>query len=183
MKLSQHIEALLFLSGEPVKVSRLSEILEKKEEDILEAVSELQKELEGRGICLIKNNEEISLGTSPESSKYCEKLMKEELNRSLGKAGLETLAVVLYKGAFGAEGVARSEIDYIRGVNSTFTLRNLSVRGLVKRKISPADKRSFVYFPSTELLQYLAVTKKEDLPDFEDFNNKIKNALPDTQNS
>ncbi|PIS13228.1 MAG: hypothetical protein COT67_02895 [Candidatus Tagabacteria bacterium CG09_land_8_20_14_0_10_41_14] len=166
VKLSNHIEALLFLSGEPLAISRLTKVLGKKEEEIEKSVSELDENLKERGLRLIKNKDKIMLGAAPESSKYCEALLKEELNKNIGKAGLETLAIIIYKGGLNKEGVTRSEIDYIRGVNSTFTLRNLMIRGLIEREINPKDKRVYTYSASTQLFQYLGITKPEDLPEY-----------------
>ncbi len=182
-KLSSHLEALLFLAGEPITVSRLAKILGKKESEVKIAAIELSDSLKERGIRLLNNKGELTLGTAPESSKYCEALVKEELNKSISRAGLETLAIVLYKGAFSEHGVSRADIDYIRGVNSSFTLRNLSIRGLVLRKTNPKDKRGFVYAPSMQLLQYLGLGKKEDLPNFEDFVKQMENALSNPQNN
>lgn len=178
-KLKMHIEAVLFLSGEPVPVSNLCKIFEKKPEEINLALAELEADLSGRGVRLLKNKSEVMLGTAPESSGYCETLVKEEMNRSIGKAGLETLAIILYRSLPIKEGISRAEIDYIRGVNSAFTLRNLSIRGLVERKINPKDKRSFVYTPAMQLLQYLGISKKEDLPNVEEFVKQMENAIQD----
>lgn len=174
MNLSCNIEALLFLSGEPVKTSRLAKILSKDESEIINAIDELEKDLENRGIRLIKNNDEVMLGSAPETGEYCETMIKEELDKTIGKAALETLAIVLYKGAFSKNGVSRAEIDLTRGVNSTFTLRSLSIRGLVTKKINDKDKRSVFYAPSMQLLQYLGITKKEDLPQYEEFIKQME---------
>ncbi|MDO8555349.1 MAG: SMC-Scp complex subunit ScpB, partial [bacterium] len=153
---------------------QLAKILNKDESEIINAIDELEKDLENRGIKLIKNNGEVMLGSAPETSQYCEIMLKEELDKTLGRAALETLAIVLYKGAFLEDGVNRAEIDLIRGVNSTFTLRNLSIRGLVTKKINNKDKRSVFYAPSTQLLQYLGITKKENLPQFEEFIKQME---------
>jgi segregation and condensation protein B len=111
---------------------------------------------------VLEKDGEVMLGTHPEASAIIEQLTKEELNRDLGKAGLETLTIVLYKGP-----ITRAELDYIRGVNSSFILRHLTVRGLVDKVVNPADSRSFLYQPSFEVLQHLGITKKEELPDYE----------------
>ncbi len=182
-KLSGHLEALLFLAGEPISINRLAKILEKKENEIKIAAIELSDSLKERGVRLLNNRGNLTLGTAPESSKYCDALIKEEMNKGISRAGLETLAIVLYKGVFSEHGISRADIDYIRGVNSSFTLRNLSIRGLVLRKTNPKDKRGFVYAPSMQLLQYLGVGKKEDLPNFEDFVKQMNDALSNPQNN
>src|SRR3989344_593451 len=127
MNLESKIEAVLFFKGEPVSLKKLADILKVSKGDIESAISNLRASLEGRGIVFQETNGEIALGTAPELSKLFEDLQKEELNKELSKASLETLSIVLYK-----NGANRAEIDYIRGVNSSFTLRALSVRGLVE---------------------------------------------------
>ncbi|MFH1978972.1 MAG: SMC-Scp complex subunit ScpB [Patescibacteria group bacterium] len=182
-KLSNHIEALLFLSGEPLKIERIVKILNKEERDVLLAIEELSQNLEKRGVHILNKDNKIMLGTAPESSVYCEELLKEELDKNLGKAGLETLAIILYKGSFSEKGVSRSEIDYIRGVNSAFTLRALLVRGLIERGVNPRNKRGYVYTPSIQAMQYLGIAKKEDLPNFEEFIKQMENAIQYSENN
>lgn len=169
MNLESKIEAILFFKGEPVSLKRLEDILKVSKEEISVAVENLKRNLENRGIVLIENNKEITLGTAPELSSLIEDLQKEELNRDLSKASLETLSIILYK-----NGVSRSEIDYIRGVNSSFTLRALSIRGLVEKTLDPKDSRRYIYKPSFELMSYMGIKSIEELPDWEEINNSIQ---------
>ena len=117
---------------------------------------------------LIEKDNDITLGTAPELSDLIKNLQKEELSKDLSKASLETLSIVLYK-----NGVSRAEIDYIRGVNSSFTLRALSVRGLIEKTLDEKDNRRYIYKPSFELLSYMGVKSVEELPDFSEVNNSI----------
>ena len=114
----------------------------------------LDESLKNRGITLVRKDDEVMLGTSAEMSALIEKLTKEELMKDLGKAGLETLSIILYKGP-----VKRSEIDYIRGVNSAFIIRNLLVRGLVERVNDPKDQRGYLYRPTFDFMAFLGVSK------------------------
>jgi len=160
MNLTQKIEALLLYKNEPVSKKELSKLLKAPLEEIETALGEMEAALKDRGIVLVSTGEEVSLGTHPDAANLIEELRKEELSREIGRAGLETLAIVLYKGP-----VSRREIDYIRGVNSGFILRNLLVRGLVERT-EVAGERSYAYKPTTEVLRHLGVTKREDLPEY-----------------
>src|SRR5271168_1939505 len=110
MTLASRIEAILFWKGEPVSLKKLGEILEVPKEQIRDALEGLDESLKDRGITLVRKDDEVMLGTSSQMSSLIEKLTKEELMRNLGKAGLETLSIILYKGP-----IKRSEIDYIRG--------------------------------------------------------------------
>lgn len=169
LPLSAQIESILFWKGEPVAISTIAKILNITEEIVTSELQTLESSLTQRGIVLQRNNNEIALATHPGMSTIFETLTKEELSRDLGKAGLETLSIILYRGP-----VKRSEIDYIRGVNSQFILRNLLIRGLIERVTDPKDERSFLYKPTFELLSYLGVSKLEDLPEFEAVKQEIE---------
>lgn len=171
MEIEKKIEAILFWKGEPISFKKLKDILKVSEEEVKGAVSNLKTSLENRGIVLLEKGEEVTLGTTPELGKLFEELQKEELNKELSKASLETLSIVLYK-----NGVSRAEIDYIRGVNSSFTLRALSVRGLIDKISDPKDNRRYVYKPSFELLSYMGIREVEELADYEEVKNSINTA-------
>src|SRR3989339_1557560 len=168
MNLESKIEAILFWKGEPMSRKRLAEVLKVGEAEINEAVEKLKENLKERGIVLLEKEKEVMLGTAPELSDLIENLQKEELNKDLSKASLETLSIVLYK-----NGVSRAEIDYIRGVNSSFTLRALSIRGLIEKTLDEKDNRRYIYKPSFELLSYMGVKSVEELPDFSEVNNSV----------
>ena len=161
MELSRAISAILFYQAEPVSVKRLSAILKRTDRDIHDALMALDAALDATGLLLLRKGDEVTLGTKPEAGTLIEAITKEELAKDLTKASLETLAVILYKGP-----VTRSEIDYVRGVNSTFILRNLLVRGLIERIDNPADQRSFLYQPTFQLLEYMGISSTKDLPEY-----------------
>ncbi len=161
MDLPQKIEAFLFYRGEPVKIGTLSKTLSEEQSAVVEALEQLRTSLTGRGITLVEANGEVELMTSPEAASLIENIRKEELSKDLGKAGLEVLSIIMYKGP-----ISRSQIDYIRGVNSSFILRNMLVRGLIERVSNPNDERSFLYRGSMDLLAHMGVSRIEDLPDY-----------------
>jgi segregation and condensation protein B len=171
MNLEQKIEAILFYKNEPLEMKKLSQLLEEKESEVREALQNLSKSLENRGICLVMTENEVGLATAPEISGFIEQIAKDEMSREIGKAGLETLAIILYNGP-----LSRREIDYVRGVNSTFILRNLCIRGLVEREPDPKDQRIFRYKGSLSLLSHLGIKTIKELPEFEEFK-KINELL------
>ena len=63
-------------------------------------------------------------------------IVNSEFDSELSKASLETLSIIIYKNT-----ASRAEIDYIRGVNSSFILRNLLVRGLIEREAQRGEDR------------------------------------------
>lgn len=178
LSLDSQIEAILFWKGEPQSIKKLAASLGKKEEDILTNLEILKEKIKDRGVELIFKDDEVMLGTASRLSHIIERLTKEELVRDLGKAGLETISIIAYKGP-----ISRAEIDYIRGVQSNFILRNLQIRGLVEKITNEKDHRSFLYRPTFELLQFLGVSKIEDLPEFEkvkiEFDNNLVGNKPE----
>ncbi len=169
MNLENKIEAILLYKNEPVSLVELSNLLEADMSALKQAVEALQEEYKNRVLVIISDGESISFGTNKDASSLIEKLQKEELSKSIGKAGLETLSIILYKGP-----ITRREIDYIRGVNSGYIVRNLLVRGLIEKDGSEQSGRSFSYKPTLELLRYLGITKIEDLPEYGESIGKLE---------
>lgn len=160
------LEALLFIYGEPIAVKKAAVILGMKSEEIKAAAEALAKELKEskRGLALIHHADELQLVTRPDLSGLLEKVVKAEMNEALTPAAVETLSIV----AYGAP-ISRAEIDYIRGVNSSFILRSLLIRGLITRENDPHRGNAYIYQPSFELLKFLGISKVEDLPEYEKF--------------
>jgi segregation and condensation protein B len=168
MTLEAKIEAVLFWKAEPISVAKLATLVGSDKDAVKEALEALSVSLESRGLAIVISDDEVELRTAPDASSLIEKLTKDELMRDLGKAGLETLSIVIYR-----HPIKRSEIDFIRGVNSSFILRNLLMRGLVERMSEKEDTlpaqaggRGYSYKPTIELLSHLGVAKIEDLPDY-----------------
>lgn len=159
--LESKLESVLFYKGEAETIQRLAKLLEVSVEEIEQASHALSANLAQRGIRLLRVNDELELVTAPETSDIIQAIRKEELVRDLGRAGSETLAIVAYRGP-----VTRAQIDYIRGVNSSFILRNLMIRGLVERVQNPDNARSVLYRPTPAFLEEIGITRIEDLPDF-----------------
>jgi segregation and condensation protein B len=162
MNLESQLESLLFWKGEPMTKKKIETALGVTKDELEVALKNLENSLSERGLRIMQNGEDVEMRTAPEASSLIEKLTKEELIRDLGKAGLETLSIILYKAP-----VKRSEIDYIRGVNSSFILRNLLIRGLIER-ISEKEGlgRGYSYKPSIDLLAHLGIAKITDLPEY-----------------
>lgn len=170
MNTEQLIEAILFYKTEPVKVEDLAKILDKEITVIEQFLDNLSDNLQSRGVTLLRQDNLVSLGTNKEASELIESIRKEELTKELGKAGLETLTIIIYLNP-----VSRAEIDYIRGVNSSFIIRNLMIRGLIDR--IKDNKKGYLYKPTIELLSYLGVDKIENLPNYQPTRDSLSNFL------
>ena len=166
MSLDILIEALLFYKAAPQSKTKLMKLFAVGEEDLLAAINTLQARLQTGATRLIVTDTEIQLATAPELAEFIESLRKNELSGDIGKAGAETLAIILYR-----EPISRAEIDRIRGVNSSFILRNLLVRGLIVRESATGNGYQFRISPA--LLQQLGVSQKQELPKFSEFMSAI----------
>ncbi len=180
MTLEAKIEAILFYKTEAVTISQLAKWLTVSVEKIATSLDQLVNDLANRGIRLVRHGEEVMLGTANEAGSLIEEITKEELSRDLGKAALETLTLIIYQGP-----LSRSEIDYVRGVNSSFILRHLLIRGLIERELDKKDARRFIYRPTFELLRYLGIEKVQDLPEYEVIKKQVasfNNQEPENEN-
>src|SRR3989344_4860862 len=151
--------AILFASGEPLEKKQLAKLLEIKDTDLPLVLKALSDSLGKSGVTIVETDSEVELRTTPEATVLVEKLRANEFARDLGKGSLETLAVVAYQG-----GATRGEIDWVRGVNSTASLRTLLMRGLIEGREDEKDKRRIRYSLTTEALAHLGVTHADELP-------------------
>lgn len=166
--LQQKIESLLFYKNEPVSYSWLSKHTNEDEEALRQSVSDMSSFYVDRGITLIISAQEISLLTSNAGTEIISKLKKNNEEKELSKQALETIAIIAYKGR-----ITKSEIDYIRGVNSIFILRNLLIRGLVTKQPSLANKRSPFYVLTHDTFSFMGITRASELPDFQKITEKL----------
>jgi segregation and condensation protein B len=158
MDLSQKLEGVLFYKATPLKKNALAKFFDVTAEDIQNASAVLKDRLSHGGVRLLETDNDLQLVATPELDGLLEGVRKEELKRDIGKAGAETLAIVLYKGP-----ISRAEIDRIRGVNSSFILRNLLIRGLVERG---TEKSVSLFSVTPTLLATMGITNKMDLPNY-----------------
>ncbi len=171
--LRAQLEALLFCHGEPVSFKKITSFLEVKEASVREAAREMMVQLnddEDRGLALVILDESLQLVTKPVFSFIMEKLVKEDLKEDLTPAALETLAIVAY-----LQPITRAEIDYLRGVNSTFTLRALLLRGLIRRSEERGAKGTYNYSVSFDFLKHIGITKPEEMPEYDKYKGFLDN--------
>ncbi len=172
MELESKIEGLLFYRGEDVQIKKLAELLNASVEEIEESLKKLELSLVNRGLVLVRKDDSVVLGITRELSPLIESIRKDEITKELTKSSLETLSIVLYK-----NGVSRSEVDYIRGVNSSFILRNLLVRGLIEKIVDPKDSRRVLYRPTFDTLSFMGVTSIEQLPKYNEVRTQLQESL------
>lgn len=165
------LEAILFIYGEPVGLKKIQELLKVTDAEAKELVKDLREALVGRGLMLVEHDGSLQLVTHPDFAKMLELIVKDEFAKELTPASLESLGIVAYAGP-----ISRSRIDYIRGVNSSYILRNLLIRGLIDRKPDPNRSNAYLYSVSFDLLRHLGLGGINELPQFEEYRNLVKSA-------
>jgi len=123
------IEAILFVSGEPVKISRIAGVLDVEESVIEEAANRLRDRFsfERRGIRLMRLEEKLQLGSSPEYADYIRRALETRKPPQLTGPALEVLAIIAYFGP-----ATRADVEQIRGVDSSYTVGLLQERELIE---------------------------------------------------
>ena len=162
------IEALLFISGNPLSVDRLKSIFEDVTKDQIEAqLQALKQECDYRaaGITLAEVAGGYQFATRPENVAWIRKFKTVKASAKLSRPALETLAIVAYK-----QPITRSEVEAVRGVNIGGIIRNLMERRLVKivgKKDVPG--KPLLYGTSSEFLQYFGLKDLSSLPTLKEF--------------
>lgn len=166
------LEALLFYYGEAMPIKKIAKILEIKEAECRALIDEFRTHLENsedRALALLGDEREVQLVTKESFHMIGQKLVEEEFKEELTPAGLETLSIIAYLGP-----IPRATVDYVRGVNSSFTVRNLLMRGLVTRDTNPEKSNAYDYRVSFDFMKHLGITRREDLPDYEKYKDVLK---------
>lgn len=160
------IEGLLFLTGEEgLTLEQLQNILEKEENDIKNSIKELYNDYENsdRGIQIEYLGNHFKLTTKKEHKDYYKKLVTYEENSILSQSALETLAIIAYNGP-----ITRIDIDNIRGVNSSYVIRKLLLKGLIEETgRSDTAGRPRLYNVTSNFLDYFGLGSIEELPKIE----------------
>jgi segregation and condensation protein B len=164
--LSRTIEALLFLSPQPVAARDLAEACEATEGQVEEALGLLREDLaEGRrGVVLRDVAGGFTLASDPASEAAARRLLAKPRTPPLTQAQAETLAIVAY-----LQPVTRPEIARIRGVTSESAVQTLSERGLIEE--TGRSQFGAAIFKTTELFERLfGLAGLEQLPDPSQFD-------------
>lgn len=169
MDIKLTLESLLFAAGEPLTVERLGKITGVSARQVETVLRELQEEWQNRGVRLTSHNGAWLMTAAPESSSFVQKMRKEVIEEDLSPASQETLAIIAYRGP-----ITRAGINEIRGVDSSYILRQLLARGLIERSAHAEKYNAFLYNIAFALLQHLGLGKVQELPQYEEFSKKEK---------
>jgi segregation and condensation protein B len=171
------IESLIFAADAPVRSHRLAEVLGEDVRIVSDHLQDLIGEYRDlrRGFLLEEVAEGYQFRTRPEFAEWIRAMQKSRPFR-FSRAALETLAIVAYR-----QPITRSEIEYLRGVDSGGVLRTLLDRHLVRilgKKDIPG--RPLIYGTSREFLEFFGLRNLTDLPTLKEFNGLAPDTAKDS---
>ena len=169
----QVLESLLFASDAPIGLPTLVEVMGGPDKDEIRALlDEMAVEFDeaGRGVALVEIAGGYQLLSRRECAPWIEKMLRSRRKVRLSRAGLETLAIVAYK-----QPITKTDIDGIRGVDSSGSLHTLLERNLVLiAGRSKAVGRPLLYATSQDFLQYMGINDIDDLPELKELGTVLE---------
>lgn len=169
------LEAILFVSNEPVKVEDLAEAIEEPADAIAAQLEAMRGELDSspRGFVLEQAAGGWRFATRAEHDAILRKFFEKKGEHRLSIAALETLAIVAYR-----QPITAPELSDIRGVNSTAVIRTLLERHMIRvsgRKEVVGSP--FLYRTTREFLVHFGLNDIRDLPRLEEFGDLIGESI------
>lgn len=167
------IEAILFATGEKISLKNISNVIQKSENEtkniILDLINDYEKNERGFKIIQIENCFQIC--TNPKYFSYIKHLYKTPEKKVLSQTILETLAIIAYK-----QPITKSQIEYIRGVNSDHSVNTLVKYGLIEEK-GRLDiiGKPIIFGTTDEFLKYFGFSNLNEMPPVENDENLRKN--------
>ena len=160
------IEGLLYVQGDlGLTINQIEDILEIPEEEAKRLVLNLKNYYEenNRGLRINYLGTTIKLTTKEEHQKYYQKLLENPSSNNLSESALEVLAIIAYN-----EPITRGDLEKLRGVDSTYVLRRLLAKGLIKEcGKSDLPGRPILYKTTDDFLDYFGLASIKDLPNIE----------------
>ena len=166
------VEALIFVTDEPITTKLLAEVLDEERESVQAAVEELVREYESResGLQIREIAGGWQISTRTEFHDEVRRFLKTRPSAKLSLASLETLAVIAYK-----QPVTVPEILEIRGVQSATSIKTLLDKRLIVAKgRKEAVGRPMQYGTSKDFLIQFGLRDLSELPSIEDFEDLVQ---------
>lgn len=171
INLKEIILSVLFVAGDGIEKSFISEKLEVNEKEVEKAIKELKEEYIGeKGIHIIEYKNKVQLASNPSYAEYISGVLNPIREKSLTRAALETLAIIAYK-----QPITKLDIEDIRRVNSDYAVQILLDQNMIEvvgRK--DAVGKPLLFGTTDSFLKRFNIKEVADLPDYEELLERIK---------
>lgn len=178
--LADVIEAILFVSGNEVSVSEITEKLNVSDMEIYAALEILKNRFSrNNGINLLVFNDKLQFSSNPELVDYVSAVLNPIREKELTKAMLETLSIIAYK-----QPITKAEIEELRGVDSSYAISMLVKLDMIYvAGKKDAIGKPLLYKTTDEFLKRFSLTSLSELPDTEQLMERIKTLESDVSRS
>ena len=163
------LEALLFTHGSPLTRKSAAVFLGCSLDEVDSIASSLAEERRESGVIVVNDGVSLSLTSSPGLSDFMRGVNAKERTAPLSNAAQETLAIIAYVGP-----IVKTDLDFLRGVNTQYTVRQLTVRGLIQETVSVKSRALEV---TAEFLAHLGARRKQDLPEYAAIHRSLHQGL------
>ncbi|MBE5731210.1 MAG: SMC-Scp complex subunit ScpB [Clostridiales bacterium] len=170
-KLDNALEALLFVSGDGLKITDIAELLELQKTDVNAAIKRLKAKYNGdSGIHLITYNGKVQFASNPDFADVVSRVLNPIKEKALSSATLETIAIIAYK-----QPITRLELESIRGVNCDYVIQVLLKHNLIE-VVGRKDVigKPLLFGTTDEFLKRFQIESIKDLPDYEELLETIR---------
>ncbi len=165
----QSVFIAMFILGDSATINELIEYTQLEQVDIEKTLEKIKPALKDLGLDIVRSQEGLQLMTINIGEDVLNRIKKKEIDGDLSAAALQVITIIAYM-----PGCSRSDVSYIRGAQSSSSIRNLISRGLVMRK----DECCYI---TNEALSHLGVTSNDELPEYgrlhQEFTNKLTESL------
>ena len=167
----KQLEVLLMVTGGPISKRQIASTLGCDITRVEELLEQFIARQTNDIVSLIDDGVTVALAVNPSLVDFVKKARKDETLTPLSRASQETLSIISYAGP-----IIKTDIDFLRGVNNQYTLRQLTIRGLV-REVKADHRREYVV--TVACLHHMGVQKQQDLPEYEKVRSAIIEGIKD----
>lgn len=173
------IEAILFVSGDPVNAEKIADILDCSKADVVKTLNDLMNRYEQNpwsGLTIVRADDSYAMMTKPSEKKVLERLFGPRTQAPLSQASYETLAVIAYN-----QPCTRAQVEQVRGVSSDSIISRLLDRGWIEEAGNlDAPGRPALFKTSKQFLTEFGIESVKDLPPMELMSYKTIRDLEDS---
>ncbi len=166
-EIERAVEAVLFATGEPIELSRISEILEVDEESLEKIITKLRDDydFDQRGIRIVKLENSYQMCSSPRCAEFVRKALETRKAPKLTPPLLEVLSVIAYR-----QPTTRAYVEQVRGVDCTYSIASLVDKGLIKESGRlDVPGKPILYRTTKDFLRVFGLESINDLPELPEF--------------
>lgn len=156
------IQAILFASGDPISIEKISNSLELDKPTVLKLLKNLEDDFDKdeSGLCIINLDNKFQMCTKPVFSDIIRKALDFHKKTPLSQAGIEVLSIIAYN-----QPVTKSFVEKMRGVDCSSIISNLTVRNLIEEKGRlNLPGNPILYGTTLNFLKCFGISSLKDLP-------------------